>query len=71
MSTLLKKKPVTRAELIDAIIAVAADQNHRILKDDEIEWLQQKLDACGEFARALRDGADTECIGDVSSGLKP
>jgi hypothetical protein len=54
MATVLKKKPETNAELLDAIIKMAADKNQRLLLADENEWLEQKLKFCGECARKLK-----------------
>ncbi len=54
MATVLKKKPETNAELLDAIIRISADRNHRLMVADEIEWLTTKLKFCGKCARELK-----------------
>ena len=57
MATVLKKKPTkdsSNRELTAAILKLATDKNHRILMDDEIEWLETKLAEIARITRILR-----------------
>ena len=54
VTAILKRKPTTPAEYLDAIIIIAADTHERVLKDDHIKWLETKLKAISRYSRLLK-----------------
>lgn len=76
MATVLDKKltvSATKEELIDAIQKLAADNNHRILLDDEVEWLETKMKEIKRLALILRQkiSGQTKATKKLSALLRP
>ncbi len=58
MSTVFKKKVTkkdTTKTIIDAIVKVATDKNHRVLLEvEEVEWQETKLREAARLGRILK-----------------
>lgn len=53
MTSIFKEKPTINchADALKVILKIALDKNERVLKDDQIEWLETKLKEITKVAR--------------------